>query len=213
MRAWSSSNETGNTTGDIWSRTTRSMLVWSDFEPQIVNRFPFLKSGAKKGMPWMWSQCAWVRKMSPAIGSPSWRSTRVRPSSRIPVPASRMINQPSPVRTSTQGVLPPYRTVLGPGLGMEPRVPQKVSVRLIGQRSHSNLRALLQRVAVGHRNAAALDADEPLLLEFLHGPRHGLAAGADHLGDGLVRERLIDRRGPGLSREVQEEPRDPAGDV
>jgi len=29
------------------------MLVWSDFEPQIVKRFPFLNSGAKKGMPWM----------------------------------------------------------------------------------------------------------------------------------------------------------------
>ena len=55
-----------------------------------------------------------------------------RPSSRMPVPASRMISQPSSVRSSTQGVLPPYRTVSGPGLGMEPRVPQKVSVRLIG---------------------------------------------------------------------------------
>src|SRR4029078_7233317 len=145
------------------------MLVWSGLEPQIVNRFPFLKSGPKKGMPWMWSQWAWVRKMSPAIGWPSRRSRRARPSSRIPVPASRMISQPSSVRSSTQGVFPPYRTVLGPGLGMEPRVPQKVSVRLIGQRSHANLGALLQRVAVGHRDAAALDADQPLLLEFLHG--------------------------------------------
>jgi hypothetical protein len=29
------------------------------------------------------------------------------------------------VRSSTQGVLPPYLTVLGPGLGIDPRVPQK----------------------------------------------------------------------------------------
>src|SRR4051812_30288738 len=203
MRACSSSNETGKTTGDIWSRTTRSMLVWSDFDPQIVNRFPFRKSGAKKGMPWMWSQCAWVRKMSPAMGSLSCRSRSVRPSSRIPVPASRMMSQPSSVRSSTQGVFPPYRTVLGPGLGMDPRVPQKVSVRLIGPRSHANVGALRERVAVGHRDAAALDADQPLLLEILHRPRDGLAAGADHLGDGLVRERLLDRRAPRFGREVE----------
>src|SRR5689334_12196978 len=119
--------------------------------------------------------------MSPAIGRPSVRSMSARPSSRMPVPASRMISHPSSVRSSTQGVLPPYRTVLGPGLGMDPRVPQKVSVRLIGQRSHANLRALLQRVTVGHRDAAALDADEPFLLELLHGAGHGLAARTDHL--------------------------------
>src|SRR6478672_2333877 len=161
----------------------------------------------------MWSQWAWVRKMSPAIGPPSTRSRRARPSSRMPVPASRMISQSSSVRSSTQGVFPPYRTVLGPGLGMEPRVPQKVSVRLIGPGSHANLRALLQRVTVGHRNAAALDANEPFLLELLHGPRHGLAAGADHLGDGLVCERLLDRCRSGLGREVEQKTRDAAGDV
>src|SRR3954463_1941701 len=124
--------------------------------------------------------------MSPATGSRSFRSRSARPSWGMRVRGWGMISQPSSVRSSTQGVLPPYRTVLGPGLGMEPRVPQNVSVRLIGQRSHANLRALLQRVAVGHRDAAALDADEPFLLEFLHGPRDGLAAGADHLGDGLM---------------------------
>jgi hypothetical protein len=35
------------------------------------------------------------------------------------------------VRSSTHGVLPPYRTVRAPGLGMEPRVPQKRTRRLI----------------------------------------------------------------------------------
>ena len=53
MRAWSSSNDTGNTTGDIWSRTTRSMLVCREREPQIVKWLPFRKIGWKKGSPWM----------------------------------------------------------------------------------------------------------------------------------------------------------------
>ena len=39
--ALSSSNFTGNTTGDIWSRTTRSKLVSSVREPQILNELPF----------------------------------------------------------------------------------------------------------------------------------------------------------------------------
>ena len=45
----------------------------------------------------------------------------------MPVPASKMNRRPSARRTSTQGVLPPYRTVEGPGLGMEPRVPQQMA--------------------------------------------------------------------------------------
>src|SRR5438445_5372635 len=47
------------------------------------------------------------------------------PSSRSPVPASRIRSDPVLSRTSTQAVLPPYRTVSGPGVGLEPRVPQK----------------------------------------------------------------------------------------
>src|SRR5438477_4163813 len=47
------------------------------------------------------------------------------PSSRSPVPASRIRSDPVLSRTSTQAVLPPYRTVSGPGVGIEPRVPQK----------------------------------------------------------------------------------------
>ena len=41
------------------------------------------------------------------IGAPFARSMSDRPSSRMPVPASRMMSQPSSVRTSTHGVLPP----------------------------------------------------------------------------------------------------------
>src|SRR5579864_6670710 len=53
-------------------------------------------------------------------------SSRARPSSRIPEPASRTISSPSE-RTSTQLVLPPYRTVPGPGTGIEPRTPHSFS--------------------------------------------------------------------------------------
>src|SRR2546430_11227975 len=50
---------------------------------------------------------------------------RWSPSSRAPVPQSRMITVPSEARTSTQEVLPPKRAVLGPGAAIDPRVPQK----------------------------------------------------------------------------------------
>src|SRR5215207_6844388 len=114
--------------------------------------------------------------MSPTMGWPFPLARSARPSSRMPVPASRMISQPSAVRSSMHGVLPPYRTVACPGVGTEPRVPQKVSVRLIALRSHANLGPLLQRIPVGDGDAAPLDADEAFLLELLHRPRDGLAA-------------------------------------
>ena len=56
----------------------------SDFAPQIVKRLPRWNAGAKNGMPWMWSQCACVRKMSPVIGEPLARAISARPSSRMP---------------------------------------------------------------------------------------------------------------------------------
>ena len=57
----------------------------------------------------------------------------------MPEPASRMINWPS-TRSSTQEVLPPKKTVLGPGVGMDPRTPQNFtfvarSVALVGTSS------------------------------------------------------------------------------
>src|SRR6266851_10091030 len=69
--------------------------------------------------------------MSPRIGAPFARAISDRPSSRRPVPASRIMSHPLVVRTSTHGVLPPYRTVVGPGLGIEPRVPQNCTRKLI----------------------------------------------------------------------------------
>src|SRR5262245_436701 len=62
--------------------------------------------------------------MSAAMPSPLEEAISERPSSRMPVPASRMTSQSVSVRTSTHGILPPYRTVVGPGDGIDPRVPQ-----------------------------------------------------------------------------------------
>src|SRR5688572_12419123 len=64
--------------------------------------------------------------MSPVIGDPSAFAMSDRPSSRMPVPASSSTSAPVGVRTSTDGVFPPYRTVDGPGLGIDPRVPQNL---------------------------------------------------------------------------------------
>ena len=45
----------------------------------------------------------------------------------MPVPQSRMMVFPCGVPISTQGVFPPHLKVLGPGDGIEPRTPQKVT--------------------------------------------------------------------------------------
>jgi hypothetical protein len=46
------------------------------------------------------------------------------PSGRSPLPASRIRSRPLGLVTLTQDVLPPYRAVRGPGVGIDPRVPQ-----------------------------------------------------------------------------------------
>src|SRR4030095_15550983 len=46
------------------------------------------------------------------------------PSGRAPVPQSNMKQAPPLVVTSTHEVLPPKRTVPGPGVAIDPRVPQ-----------------------------------------------------------------------------------------
>src|SRR5215208_8152588 len=112
-----------------------------------------------------------------------------------------MISQPSDVRTSTQGVLPPYRTVCGPGVGIDPRVPQNWIRRLMAPCSREqcreqepmmkgrlsprcgdgrhfpsdlHLRALLQCHAVADRDLPPLDANESLVLELPHRAGDGL---------------------------------------
>src|SRR2546421_12886650 len=49
---------------------------------------------------------------------------RLAPSARAPVPQSNMKRAPALVVTSTHEVLPPKRTVSGPGTAIDPRVPQ-----------------------------------------------------------------------------------------
>src|SRR5918998_2847069 len=77
-------------------------------------------NGAKKRRPSTWSRwrCVsriWIRRAS--------RSRSSSPRSLIPVPASRTSVEPTSSVTSTHDVLPPASTVLGPGVGTEPRHP------------------------------------------------------------------------------------------
>ena len=51
------------------------------------------------------------------------------PSSRMPVPASRIATAPSGSCSSTQEVLPPYFTVDGPGDAIDPGSPRRVRAR------------------------------------------------------------------------------------
>src|SRR2546429_352532 len=80
-------------------------------------------AGAKKGKPWMWSQCVWLKRMLALTGA-TGGAMSASPSGRAPVPQSKMKMCPSAVRTSTHEVLPPKRTVCEPGVGIDPRVPQ-----------------------------------------------------------------------------------------
>jgi hypothetical protein len=111
---------------------------------------PFRKSGAKKGMPWMWSQWAWVRKMSPAIGC---RFALEESASELAdAGAGVEDDQPaSPVRSSTQGCCRRTERCEDLGSGWSRGFPRRVSVRLIGPAITFGLCGpLLQRVPVGH---------------------------------------------------------------
>src|SRR5882724_10884740 len=81
------------------------------------------KAGAKNGRPWIWSQCVWEMRMLASIGREPNSFVKSAPRLRIPVPASR-IRISLPARTSIHEVLPPYRAVVGPGEGVEPRTPR-----------------------------------------------------------------------------------------
>jgi hypothetical protein len=52
------------------------------------------------------------------------------PKSRAPVPQSKMNRWPAAVSTSTHEVFPPNLLVPGPGVAIDPRVPQKRSFKL-----------------------------------------------------------------------------------
>src|SRR5262245_32085985 len=92
----------------------------------MASELPGWYAGAKNGKPWIWSQCKWVKSRLARIGSSNSRD-HDSPNSRIPLPASNTIRV-SPCRTSKHVVLPPYFSVRRPGVGIEPRVPQKRTV-------------------------------------------------------------------------------------
>src|SRR6516162_8683792 len=83
---------------------------------------PGTNRGAKKGNPWIWSQCVWVIMRCPSQRGPADNSAWPNPCA--PVPQSRTISVSSSPRTSTHDVLPPWRSVVRPGLAKDPRVPQ-----------------------------------------------------------------------------------------
>ena len=68
------------------------------------------------------------------------------------MPQSSTSNVPASVRTDTHDVLPPYRTVVGPALAIEPRVPQNVTCtrlqRLISVSNTNPGPELVSRAAV-----------------------------------------------------------------
>src|SRR5438093_6861093 len=67
----------------------------------------------------MWSMWRCVRRTCTVAWSGS-----AAPRRRIPVPASRTRTVPSSATTETHAVLPPYRTVSGPALAIDPLEPQ-----------------------------------------------------------------------------------------
>ncbi len=138
--AASPSSGTGKTTGFICSRRIDSSEMSPCLAPQIRTRLPSANSGAKNGNPWMWSQCVWLTTRSTSTGSADLASSL--PRFRIPVPASKMMTRPesaSGKSTETHGVLPPYRAVAGPGVGIEPRAPQIVARSVISPCSRARI--------------------------------------------------------------------------
>src|SRR5215467_2372351 len=113
-------------------------------------------------------------------------SLRRSPSARRPDPASRMMRLP-PARTSTQGVLPPYRRVAAPGAGTDPRTPQNVtSKRSAGARASTGLRRVLPEELNQVSRALALGA------QVVHVMRIVRSGGGDSTPD---RNSFLDQTG------------------
>lgn len=100
----------------------------------------------------------------------------------MPEPASRIRRCPWPSSIVTQGVFPPYRTVRGPGVGIDPRVPQNriESGTLPPPGGRSKLIGILDD------NFLPVHDDDPPNREASHRSGHGFPAGTDHLSNGGV---------------------------
>ena len=112
---------------------SRCMSRW---RAKISTSFPSRYIGAKNGRPWTWSQWVWLIRIDALpLPSPNASSIRDFPRRRSPVPASMMIGDPPRGLTSTHEVFPPYRLVVRPGTGIDPRTPQNLTfiVRRRGQ--------------------------------------------------------------------------------
>jgi hypothetical protein len=72
--------------------------------------------------------------MTPEIGFGAF-AIRWAPSGLAPVPQSKMKRTPEFVTTSTQDVFPPNRIVVGPGVAIDPRVPQNRKCNVVSSES------------------------------------------------------------------------------
>ena len=166
----------------------------------------------------MWSQWAWVRKMSPAIGSPLARSTS---DAAQLADAGAGVEDDQPAFRGAQldagrvAAVADRAAARGSGSSRaSPRIVGEAHGVALGTADTCRGRRTRARTAVTHlrdschirtcarcssasRSATAMrrrsTRDPARVLELLHRARHGLAARADHLGDGLMRERLLDR--------------------
>src|SRR5262249_51823233 len=92
------------------------------------------------------------------------------PNPWAPVPQSRTISAPSSPRTSTHDVLPPWRSVIRPGLAKDPRVPQNrisilVPLHLRGAAPRTPVAALPQQLVSG--NERTTTTRPPLIVVWL----------------------------------------------
>src|SRR3954464_9771274 len=127
----------------IWPASTLRSDPPLPSGPWTATALPFTKAGVKKGKPWIWSQCVCPSRMLATTGcSARLRSDAARPCT--PVPQSRMRRAPLAVVTSTHEVLPPKWTVPGPGVAIEPLVPQKRTLMASPGRRASGARLALR---------------------------------------------------------------------
>src|SRR5262249_33951037 len=120
-RAGTSRKSSGNSGGEKERRIRSRRLDTGERGPLISIVTRSSQSGAKKRRPsrgarWRGVRNRWMRLVP--------RSSRSRPSARMPVPASRIPAVSLFVITSTQEVLPPYVAACAPGAGIDPRHPQ-----------------------------------------------------------------------------------------
>src|SRR6185369_14366651 len=90
----------------------------------MATLLPFTNAGLKNGKPWMWSQCVWPSRMFALMGCVAF-AIKAEASGCAPVPQSITSSSPESVVISTHEVLPPKWIVPGPGVAIDPLVPQK----------------------------------------------------------------------------------------